>query len=134
MAKRNVQQIARAVSSLAEGRNKKEIETLAKDTVAFLAKNKMITHANELLVQIEKEENKKEGILVAEITVKEKLSKSTKDNISNILEKQYKGNKIEIREKLDDKIIGGIKIKIEDTVIDNTIIGRMRDLQKILTQ
>jgi F-type H+-transporting ATPase subunit delta len=134
MAKRNVQQIARAVSSLAEGRNKKEIETLAKDTVAFLAKNKMITHANELLVQIEKEENKKEGILVAEITVKEKLSKSTKDNISNMLEKQYKGNKIEIREKLDDKIIGGIKIKIEDTVIDNTIIGRMRDLQKILTQ
>jgi F-type H+-transporting ATPase subunit delta len=123
-----------AVSSLAEGRNKKEIETLAKDTVAFLAKNKMITHANELLVQIEKEENKKEGILVAEITVKEKLSKSTKDNISNILEKQYKGNKIEIREKLDDKIIGGIKIKIEDTVIDNTIIGRMKNLQKILTQ
>ncbi len=134
MAKRNVQQIARAVSSLAEGRNKKEIETLAKDTVAFLAKNKMITHANELLVQIEKEGNKKEGILVAEITVKEKLSKSTKDNISNMLEKQYKGNKIEIREKFDDKIIGGIKIKIEDTVIDNTIIGRMRDLQKILTQ
>jgi F-type H+-transporting ATPase subunit delta len=134
MAKRNVQQIARAVSSLAEGRNKKEIETLAKDTVAFLAKNKMITHANELLVQIEKEENKKEGILVAEITVKEKLSKSTKDNISNMLEKQYKGNKIEIREKLDDKIIGGIKIKIEDTVIDNTIIGRMKNLQKILTQ
>lgn len=133
MAKKNIQQIARAVSSLAEGKNKKDLEILARDTIAYLIKNKMIRNANDLLLQIEKEENKKNKVIIAEVTVKDKISKNIKDNINSMLEKKYKGNKIEIREKFDERILGGIKIKIEDTVIDNTILGRMRDLKAVLS-
>ena len=72
----------------------------------------------------------KNQLLVAAVT-SEKLSDELTDNVKKALEKFYKKDVI-IESTVDPSIIGGIKLRIGNTVIDGSIRGSLTRLRQTL--
>jgi F-type H+-transporting ATPase subunit delta len=107
-----------------------ESENLSmKDFVAFLAKNKMLKHANKIIEQYEILHNKKHNNLEAIVTVNERLSEHKQTEIRHALKEKYKVDTVHLTEKIDQRLIGGIKIQVGDTVYDSSIRNTLRQLE-----
>jgi F-type H+-transporting ATPase subunit delta len=107
-----------------------ESENLSmKDFVAFLAKNKMLKHANKIIEQYEILHNKKHNNLEVIVTVNERLSEHKQTEIRHALKEKYKVDTVHLTEKIDQRLIGGIKIQVGDTVYDSSIRNTLRQLE-----
>jgi F-type H+-transporting ATPase subunit delta len=107
-----------------------ESENLSiKDFVAFLAKNKMLKSADEIIKQYEILYNIKHNTIEATVTVAEALSEHKNTELRHALKEKYKANAVHLIEKIDERLIGGIKIQVGDTVFDSSIRNTLRQLE-----
>lgn len=72
--------------------------------------------------------NKFNNIQVAFVTTVQPLSPALADAIKKLLEEETQST-IELQQILDDKIIGGLKIQIEDTLFDASILSSINKLR-----
>jgi F-type H+-transporting ATPase subunit delta len=47
---------------------------------------------------------------------------------------QIVGKDIELKQKVDERLIGGVVVKVDDTMIDGSVKGQLNKLKKNLTQ
>jgi F-type H+-transporting ATPase subunit delta len=125
--------IARAVYLLAKGKSHVEQADISKKVVRFLFKRRLLSKAPQILSQLEKIINKEEGRVMAKVGSVEKLSHQTKTNIEQALKKRYSAKEIVIEESLDARLLGGIKVEVNNEVIDLSIKNRIGKLQEYLT-
>ncbi|MEQ9423373.1 MAG: ATP synthase F1 subunit delta [Cyclobacteriaceae bacterium] len=72
--------------------------------------------------------NVSKGIKEATVTTTFKIDKELRSEFEEAV-KRLTGKKVELSEKVDKEILGGFKLKIEDTQIDDTILSKLRELQ-----
>ncbi len=101
--------------------------------VNFLIKRKLFTKSKNILKELEILENKEKGILKVKIYTAVPLKDDFKKKLSSALLNKYKVKSILFEEKIDKKTLGGIKLEINDEVVDFTILGRLTKLQEHLT-
>lgn len=107
-----------------------ESENLSmKDFVAFLAKNKMLKDADKIIEQYEVLYNKKHNTIEATVTLTERLSEHKHQEIQSALKEKYKADHVHLIEKIDQRLIGGMKIQVGDTVYDSSIKNTLRQLE-----
>lgn len=75
--------------------------------------------------------NEHSGIVEVEITTAGELGAQQKDNLSKSLESRT-GKKVILTERIDPAVRGGIRARIEDTVIDGTIQYKLEQLRNTL--
>ena len=68
------------------------------------------------------------GVKVAYVTTAIPLDASTREQILDII-KNMKGNKIELVETVNNKIIGGFVLRIGDEQYDSSVIKKLRQLK-----
>jgi F-type H+-transporting ATPase subunit delta len=78
--------------------------------------------------------NAKHGIVEAEVVSKSEMGENELRKIEEFIVKKYGGNKVEIRNIVDEKIKGGIVIKVGDEVIDGSVAGKLKKLEKELVR
>ena len=72
--------------------------------------------------------NKAQGIIVADVTTAYELKAELRSRLSSKLE-SVTGKKVQLRTHQDQSIIGGVVVKIGDTRIDGSVIGRLQALK-----
>lgn len=72
--------------------------------------------------------NKAQGIIVADVTTAYELKAELRSCLSSKLE-SVTGKKVQLRTHQDQSIIGGVVVKIGDTRIDGSVIGRLQALK-----
>ena len=72
--------------------------------------------------------NKAQGIIVADVTTAYELKAELRSRLSSKLE-SVTGKKIQLLTHQDRSIIGGVVVKIGDTRIDGSVIGRLQALK-----
>ncbi len=72
--------------------------------------------------------NKAQGIIVADVTTAYELKAALRSRLSSKLE-SVTGKKVQLRTHQDQSIIGGVVVKIGDTRIDGSVIGRLQALK-----
>lgn len=70
------------------------------------------------------------GIVTAEVTSAAPLSDSARAKVRAMATKQHPGKTIELVEKVDAALIGGISIRIGDELYDGTVSRRLNDLRR----
>jgi ATP synthase F1 delta subunit len=100
--------------------------------VKVLAKNNQIKNINSIISKFRDIWNKEEGIVEAEVVSREKLNSGIRNEIEKYIENKYKSGKVEIIEKIDSDIKGGIIVKVGDEVMDASISGRLKRLKSSL--
>ena len=75
--------------------------------------------------------NEHSGILEIEITTSAELAPGQRENLAKSLETRT-GKKVELTERIDPSVRGGIRARIDDTVIDGTIQYKLEQLRNTL--
>ncbi|MCK5084438.1 MAG: F0F1 ATP synthase subunit delta [Candidatus Pacebacteria bacterium] len=106
--------------------DKLEIEKRIKKFVDILEKNNDLSLSDKIINEYNKFNRNLRGVSKIEIASNDKLNSET---LNKIIQK-FK-NQIEIKEKIDKSLIGGMVIKIdEDILIDGSVKRKLEDLKK----
>ena len=117
-----------------KGKSQSEINSAISNFVKVLVKNNQIKNVSSIISKFKEIWNKKEGIVEAEIISREKLDSKLVNQLISYIGKKYKSEKVEIIEKIDLNIKGGIIVKVGDEVMDGSISGQLKNLRSILTK
>lgn len=97
--------------------------------VKILAQNGDLGKYDEIDVEFRKLKLSSQGIQEAEVTVAKEVELN--HSIITELNKAVSG-KIEIKKKIDESIIGGVIVRVDDTLIDASIKTQLNNLNKEL--
>lgn len=101
--------------------------------VQFLYRKRLLLQAPDILSRLDKIINEADGRIVVKLSSKEHLTENIKKEIAQILKERYAAEKIIFVESLNEKLLGGFKIEVNDDVIDLTIKNKIGKLQEYLT-
>lgn len=74
--------------------------------------------------------NEYAGIINIKVVTARKLSESEIKNLQSVLEKKTKKT-VQLDISVDSGLMGGLKVRIEDTVIDGTVKHKMEELESL---
>lgn len=126
--------LAETLLQATEGKTHAEIEKIIQSFAKLLLKNGQAGNLNRIIERYEELYAKKHNILNISVSTVTELGKDDRENLGQELKKKYKADKVAINEIIDQKNIGGMKIKIGDIVYDYTLAGRLKQLQTQLVK
>ena len=124
--------IAQAIYLSTKDKSAGEMSNVYKNIVNFLAKKNLISKSSDILKKLKKIINDENGIFEAKVFTARKLNDTSKKELKHILQNHYKTTEVDLVEILDPKLLGGLRIEINDEVIDNTIKNKINKLKNHL--
>ena len=112
--------------------DKDEVKVEIENFVKILVRNKNLKLAERVIEEFEKYSKEQEGILEVEVVSASELSSSFKKELEDKIKKINRVDKVDIINKEDDGLIGGMVVKIGDTIIDASLKTRLALLKKQL--
>jgi len=100
--------------------------------IQFLARKRLLQKSKEILLHLDKIINDEKGRVVAKVASKNILNEETKKKLTQYLTKHYFAKEVIFLENLDEKLLGGFRIEVNDEVIDLTIKNKIGKLQEYL--
>lgn len=126
--------MAEVLYSATHDKSETESALIVKSFVELLSKKRLIGKAPEIISAYKKLLATNEGIIEVETTTHEQLEPEIKKDISNSLKESLDAKQIILNEKVDPSVLGGIKLKYGDTIIDGTLLGRLKQLETTLSK
>lgn len=127
------QQYADALYEAVKEKSQSEVNEILANFVKILAKNNQIKNAENIIGKFKETWNRKEGVVEAEVVSRGKLDGELRIEIEKYVSKKYNAEKIEIIEKIDPEIKGGVVIRVRDEIIDGSIKGQLNNLRRKLS-
>lgn len=126
--------IANAIYIGLKEKNGDSLNSFIDNVVKFLYKKKLFSKSNIILEKLEDLLNTEKGLLLVNVYSSKKLEENTKKESALILKNKYKKNSVIFTEIIDEKVIGGIKLEMNNEIIDLTIFNKLKKLQAHLTR
>jgi len=123
-------QYAKLLYGLAADKSQAEADVSVANFFRFLAKNRQTKLLPKIVGIFSGIWNKEKGIVEAEVVSARKLEVSELQKIENRLKEKYPSKKAVLINIVDEKIIGGIVIRVKDEVTDGSISRTLSDLKK----
>ena len=96
--------------------------------ILVLIENNRIDIYEGIIESFKEEYNELKGIINVEIITREPLSREMYKKIVSYVEDNYK-KRVEATTKTDDDIIGGIIVKVNGTIIDDSILNKLKAIK-----
>ncbi len=124
--------IARAIYLVSKDKTEIELREINTKIIEFLTRKRLISKVPGILEKLNKIINNEEEKLEIKISTKTKLKEEVKKELIFFLKERYKVKEIVLTERLDEKLIGGMKIEIGDEIIDLTVKNKIKKLEEHL--
>ncbi|MFA5936982.1 MAG: F0F1 ATP synthase subunit delta [Candidatus Paceibacterota bacterium] len=124
--------IANAIYLLSKDKRKEELPAVFKKITEFLNRRRLLSRAGDILEKLDKIINLKEEKIIVKVSSAKKLNEKVKQELSLFLRKRYKVKEILFVEKLNENLLGGMRLEINDEVIDLTLRRKIKKLQEHL--
>ncbi|MBX4204640.1 MAG: ATP synthase F1 subunit delta [Candidatus Doudnabacteria bacterium] len=125
-------QYAQALYDSLEDTNPKDVDLVLNNFVEVLVQNNDIKTFDLIEEEFHKLELEKKGKRLAEVTTAHPISKETERDIIHELNKIVKGD-VEVKKRIDERILGGVVIKLDDQLIDASVKGELNKLKDELS-
>lgn len=132
MATISTNNLARAIYESSVGKDGVEVDIIAQKSVDLISKKHLMSKSKEILTLLEKIVDEKDEVVRAKISSRVKLDKKIIDEIEYFIKKKYKAKNTLLEFKINEALLGGIKIEIGDEIIDGTLKNRVKQLQDYL--
>jgi F-type H+-transporting ATPase subunit delta len=96
----------------------------------LLIENNRIVVFPQLVQQFHVLINQRENTAQAEVVSAVELEEELRTRIRKILESTFGFNRVDIQNRVDPGLLGGVIVKIQDQVIDGSYVGRLEELRK----
>lgn len=134
MATNSNSRIAQAIYLVLKDKPFAEQQILFRKIAQFLYRKRLLSQSSEILSQLRKITNKEEGRTAVKVYTAKKMEERTKVSLLESLKKRYSAKEIVFEEILNEKLLGGIKLEVDDEVIDLTLKNKIKKLQEYLTK
>ncbi len=127
----NHKQYAQALYEALQETKPKDQDVVIENFIEILKARGDLAEYEKIIAEYEIYDREQRGISEVEITTAGdvKMNKSLLDELNSIV-----GKDIEIKEKIDNNLIGGVVIKTGDTLIDGSIRHHLETLRKDLKE
>ena len=129
MKKASTIDYARALFEATKDAKEEELDAIIKNFVKVLYKDGKMAKVEKIMDEYIRYEKSEKGIKNIEVTSAFPINK----NIKNLI-KNYIGAEVEMEEKIDENMLGGIKIKIGDKIFDAGLKTKLLNLKQSLTK
>lgn len=126
--------IARAIYLALKDKDQKDQFLTFPKIVNFLSKKRLLSKTSDILLRLNKIINTEEGKIEVKIHTAKKLNDFTKKELELILKERYPGKDIILLEILNERLLGGWRMEINDEIIDLSIKNKIKKLQEHLTK
>lgn len=127
MAKQSNAQFAKALYQIVKDLPKEKMPEVAKEFLSVLKKNSKLKKIEYILTEFEAYAKKQSGIKTIELETVHPVENKTLEKI-----KQIFGKESEISQTINKEMLGGIKIKVDDTVYDASLKTQLQRLKQSL--
>lgn len=125
-------QYAMSLYEVTKDKNHPEIDERVSNLVKILEKNGQLKLAPKIIEKFNEIYNQENGIVEAETVSREKLTGQLSRKIIDFIKEKYEAKKVFLNSRIDERIKGGIIIKIGYEKIDGSIEGRLKELRNKL--
>lgn len=124
--------IAQAIYLVSKDKTHVELHEVINRVVKFLARRRLLSKTGDILERLNKIINYENQKIVAKLLSAQKLKEETKKKLLLLLKERYKAKEIILIETIDEKLLGGIRVEINDEIIDLTVKNKIKKLQEYL--
>ncbi len=110
----------------------KDVQNITMSLIDLVVRNGRESYIPSIARNFMNSTKKHKGITECILTTARELSSGMKEKISRMIS-SASGTKVELKEKIDETIIGGFILKIDDGYIDASIRNKLRKIRKELT-
>ncbi|HBI17590.1 MAG TPA: ATP synthase F1 subunit delta [Candidatus Moranbacteria bacterium] len=128
----STKQYAEVLYDLTLGKSEAEVNIVVEKFIKELVNGNQIKSASKIIEKFEKIYNKNNGIIEASVTSAEKLDKSQMEKIEKYLLDKYKAKQVVLNNEVKPEIKGGIILRVEDEILDGSILNQLRSLKSKL--
>lgn len=129
MKRGDIKNLARVLLETTDGLPEAEGKKAIKEFAAYLQKNRLLGEAEKIMEEYRKFYNEKHNILEATVTLTSRLPEKTRLDLREALKKKFKAREVHMLEKVDQRILGGLKVKIGDMVYDSSLKNTLTQLE-----
>ena len=112
---------------------KDQIHPYLMNFLMILLENSLLRGFSECCRIFRESYNKDHGIAEATVTSAVALTNAQTDALRSRLE-QMSGKTVHLRQKVDSGVLGGLRVEIEGKLLDGTVMGRLADLRKKVSE
>jgi F-type H+-transporting ATPase subunit delta len=128
-----ISQYAKTLYESVKDKPRNEIPDIVSNFVKILSKNNQIKNSGKIISKFGDIYNQENWIIEAEVRSARKLESLQIHKVKNFLKKKYEAKEIILNNIIDEKIKGGIVIKVRDELTDASISGKLRGLKNKLS-
>jgi len=129
-----VTQYAKTLHESTRGKSQKEISGIISGFVKILAKNNQIKNSGKIIATFSDIYNKENKIVEAEVVSARKLESSQSHKVEKYIKEKYQAKKVFLKNIIDEKIKGGIIVKVGDELMDASVSRQLQSLRSNLTK
>ena len=124
--------IARAIYLVSKDKTHAELHSVINKVVRFFVRKRLLSKTGDILERLNKIINNENKKIVVKLLSAKKLKEEIKKELIFFLRERYKAKGVILTEIIDEKLLGGIKVEINDEIIDLTIKNKIKKLQEYL--
>ncbi|HCY18048.1 MAG: hypothetical protein UR62_C0010G0008 [Candidatus Nomurabacteria bacterium GW2011_GWF2_35_12] len=124
--------IARAIYLVSKDKTHAELHNVINKIVSFLVRRRLLSKTEDILERLNKIINHENQKIIAKLLSAKKLKEKTKKELTSFLRERYKAKEIVFTETINEKLLGGIRVEINDEIIDLTVKNKIKKLQEYL--
>jgi F-type H+-transporting ATPase subunit delta len=132
MATISINNLARAIYESSKNKDGAELDAVSKKIINLILKKHLMSRSKEILNKLEKLVDKNEEVVRVTVSSRAKLEKGITDEIEDFIKKRYKAKNTVLEFNVNPKLLGGIKLEVEDEVIDMTLKNKVNRLKEFL--
>ena len=127
-------QYAKSLYESVQEKTPEEAGEIVSGLVKILFKKNQLRLKSEIIQKFEAIYNRENKIIKVEIITREKLADETKSKLENYIKNKYEANEVFLKEEIDEKIKGGIILKVGDDWIDFSVAKQLKNLKQAITK
>lgn len=127
-------QYAQTLLELTEGKSEQEVLDVAKKFAQVLQRDGQMKNASKIMEKFSDLYNEAHGIVETEIVSREKLDGKMIGKLNEFIKEKYEAKEVIVKNIVDEKIKGGIVIKVGDDIIDGSVAAQLKKLKNILSK
>lgn len=126
----SAEKYALTLSELTDGKSKDGIKKVITDFLRVLVANNDLSKSDAIIAEMEKINDKKDGIVKASIVSANELGNESIDAISEFIKSKTGAEKVKINQEKNKDLLGGVVIRYGDKIVDSSLRARVNELKK----
>ena len=124
--------IACAIYLVSKDKTHAELHNVIDKVVKFLVRKRLLSKTGDILERLNKIINNENKKIIVKLLSAKKLKEEIKKELISFLRERYKAEEIIFMETIDEKLLGGIRVEVNDEIIDLTVKNKIKKLQEYL--